>query len=61
MSEKRIALLTSVKYIKNSEETECSICIEDFIVNEDLKMTSCGHKYHKKCITDWLSRKAVCP
>jgi hypothetical protein len=34
---------------------ECYICFENII--DDLSTTSCGHHFHKDCITEWaLSR-----
>lgn len=32
----------------------CSICTEDFIAGEDLRVLPCNHKYHPVCIDPWL-------
>ena len=55
----------------------CIICLEDFKSNEELQMLEsvnkqafekvetsvldCGHKFHRKCIADWLKKEENCP
>ena len=55
----------------------CIICLEDFKSNEEIKMLEstnkaafekvetstldCGHKFHRKCISDWLKKEENCP
>ena len=41
----------------------CAICFESlkFDGNEDIMITSCGHRYHKDCIGKWLSKSTKCP
>ena len=34
---------------------ECSICLDNS--NLDLCMTKCKHKFHIKCITEWINKK----
>ena len=38
---------------------ECLICLEDMY--DELKATSCGHVFHKKCILAWLNISNNCP
>lgn len=55
---------------------ECSICLEEFeeikktestfLLDSEKKYKnmlelSCGHKFHKKCINNWLKTNAHCP
>ena len=43
------------------QDTECPICLEH-IKNDELLIKSCGHKFHKKCITVcMLHRYNKCP
>lgn len=36
----------------------CSICLD----NKDKAIVlDCNHKFHKKCIAEWIKRKDVCP
>jgi hypothetical protein len=46
-----------------NENDKCSICFIDFTKHEydDCMITSCNHVYHTLCITEWFTRRAVCP
>lgn len=39
---------------------ECSICYEKLYSEKSIK-TSCGHEFHKSCLTDWFERDNKCP
>ena len=52
----------------------CIICLDDFkpqeikdsekkelLEKEDITLLECGHKYHKKCISDWIKKDQKCP
>ena len=55
----------------------CIICLEDFKSNDELSalestnkkayekaetsVLDCGHKFHRKCIADWLKKEENCP
>lgn len=41
-------------YDKHETGLGCSICTEDFIAGEDLRVLPCNHKYHPVCIDPWL-------
>lgn len=44
------------------QDTECSICLNDFDEGETVRRLSvCGHSFHKSCIDLWLLRRADCP
>ncbi|CAF1011353.1 unnamed protein product, partial [Brachionus calyciflorus] len=45
----------------NQQNTKCSICLEDLIQNEDVRILSCFHQFHVKCIDTWLAQKITCP
>jgi hypothetical protein len=48
-------------YIKNTKgDLSCSICLD---TDTDIKFvqTSCGHHYHKDCISKWVELKDNCP
>ncbi|KAL2896982.1 hypothetical protein RDABS01_038766 [Bienertia sinuspersici] len=42
-------------------EPTCSICKEDFVVNEEIRKLGCNHLYHFDCITPWLQINNTCP
>ena len=45
---------------KKHPEQECSICLDDMYNTETVTL-DCNHRYHKKCINDWLKEKHDCP
>ncbi|VWU52684.1 zinc finger, C3HC4 type, putative [Hepatocystis sp. ex Piliocolobus tephrosceles] len=41
---------------------KCSICLNDFQLNECVRtLVLCNHTFHKSCIDLWLVRSATCP
>jgi len=66
MRKKDINAMGTEKFTSESEmkygEIECSICIAPFVVGDVMRVMKCGHRFHKDCVDEWLSRyKAVCP
>lgn len=57
------ALLSS----RGSTDTACSICCEDYVTDDDLRVLPCGHKFHLQCIDRWFlsltdhTRPVACP
>lgn len=55
----------SEKYInmknKNIENKNCSICISDFIDEDDVSLTKCNHLFHNNCLVEWTHYKQSCP
>ncbi len=39
----------------------CSICHEDYKINEFKRELKCEHSFHKKCIDKWLKIHLNCP
>lgn len=35
---------------------QCSICYENYKINEEVKKLICDHMFHDVCITPWLRR-----
>lgn len=52
--------VTSIQMTPDTEE-HCTICLDQYNVDETLTKLHCGHIYHTKCITPWLEAKGVCP
>lgn len=40
---------------------QCSVCWEDFQLNEQVKKLPCSHVFHNDCICPWLSNHGTCP
>jgi hypothetical protein len=45
--------------------SQCSICLDDMapplVAGAEVVGTPCGHVFHKECLTEWTSRKLICP
>jgi len=41
---------------------ECSICLEEFVENEEIRVLPCNHTFHPACIDPWLLNvSGTCP
>lgn len=40
---------------------QCSVCWEDFKLNESVRKLPCLHVYHQNCIVPWLELHGTCP
>lgn len=43
------------------DKTQCHVCMEDFVLHEEVKQLPCKHVYHQDCITPWLELHGTCP
>lgn len=45
-----------------SDDMKCPICLEDYVDGDQLMvLPNCKHKYHSKCIIQWLRLRGDCP
>ena len=44
-----------------SQCSTCTICQEELKLSELVKLLSCGHSYHERCLSPWLSVRNTCP
>ncbi|XP_071541369.1 E3 ubiquitin-protein ligase RNF115-like isoform X2 [Panulirus ornatus] len=40
---------------------QCSVCMEDFTVDESVRQLYCEHCFHNDCIIPWLELHGTCP
>ncbi|KAJ8500030.1 hypothetical protein OPV22_010582 [Ensete ventricosum] len=45
----------------DEDEVKCSICQEEFVMEDELGELVCKHTYHATCIHRWLQLKNWCP
>ena len=38
------------------ENIECCICLENYLLKEELHLLICGHYFHKKCYKKWYAQ-----
>lgn len=44
------------------QNTQCNICMEDYVTGDTLTTLHCKHVFHKSCIQNWLCKERVtCP
>lgn len=43
------------------KESQCSVCMEDFALDESVLSLVCQHLFHKDCIKPWLELHNTCP
>jgi len=42
-------------------EEKCSICFDNWVINQKLTRLNCFHLFHTECIKTWLKEKRKCP
>jgi len=47
--------------IPGEDHCKCMICVELFCKGDSLRTLPCLHRYHRKCIDEWLRRSCQCP
>ncbi|XP_073141748.1 receptor homology region, transmembrane domain- and RING domain-containing protein 2-like [Henckelia pumila] len=66
MSSRLVNAMPSVIFTAELEDNctskACTICLEDYVVGEKLRILPCCHKFHANCVDTWLtSRRTFCP
>lgn len=44
-----------------TEDENCSICIAEFVLGDNMRRLRCFHQFHVTCIDGWLNTKTICP
>ncbi|KAK4426713.1 putative E3 ubiquitin-protein ligase RHG1A [Sesamum alatum] len=48
-------------HFASETERKCSICQEEYELDDETGKLNCGHFYHIDCIKQWLGQKNTCP
>ncbi|KAI0224650.1 RING-type E3 ubiquitin transferase [Lamellibrachia satsuma] len=61
--EQQIKSLPKVKVTQTEIEhnVQCSVCMEDLKLDEEVRQLPCNHLYHHGCIVPWLELHGTCP
>ncbi|XP_076068353.1 E3 ubiquitin-protein ligase RNF115-like isoform X4 [Oratosquilla oratoria] len=59
----KIAQIPTVKITQEQvdKSVQCSVCMEDFKLDEPVRKLRCEHCYHRNCIIPWLELHGTCP
>ena len=44
-----------------SQDNVCCICLDEIKKSNLLMMSECHHKFHIKCVKEWLCQRPTCP
>lgn len=44
-----------------TDEKNCSICLDEFVSDSKLYTIPCKHLFHKDCLEDWVAENYKCP
>ncbi|XP_062559848.1 E3 ubiquitin-protein ligase Iruka isoform X2 [Armigeres subalbatus] len=63
LEKEKIAEIPKVTISAEQVDTklQCSVCWEDFQIDEVVRKLSCAHVYHESCIIPWLELHGTCP
>ncbi|KAH8326228.1 hypothetical protein KR067_003842 [Drosophila pandora] len=63
LSSQRINEIPNVQITAEEVERkiQCSICWDDFKLDETVRKLPCSHLYHENCIVPWLNLHSTCP
>ena len=56
-----VKTIDSPNVLGQMSEKSCSICLQDYSLNDQLKTMPCFHVMHKTCLDIWLTQNAKCP
>ena len=52
---------TRLKSLKDKNESQCSICVSEMNIGDEVVFLPCFHTFHESCIKPWLEQNHFCP
>jgi len=52
---------TEITQEQVEKRLQCTVCMDDFKLQEQVRRLPCGHHFHEACIFPWLTRHNTCP
>ena len=46
---------------ENNDSKHCSVCMCDYVADEEILTLDCFHSYHAECIESWFKNQDWCP
>ncbi|KAJ1853751.1 hypothetical protein GGF49_004509 [Coemansia sp. RSA 1853] len=46
-------------YVTKDDKPACVVCLEEYLVDQDVRVLHCGHVFHDECISEWLVRSTA--
>ncbi|KAJ1755353.1 hypothetical protein LPJ62_000155 [Coemansia sp. RSA 2167] len=46
-------------YVTKDDKPACVVCLEEYLVDQDVRVLLCGHVFHDECISEWLVRSTA--
>jgi len=59
--EKILITKEDIDEMKKKNICECSVCKDEFELNQELKKLPCSHLFHVDCLIPWLKQRNSCP
>lgn len=47
--------------LKDGDDGECALCLDEYKEGEEVLKTPCGHVFHEECLKPWFLKSTVCP
>jgi len=47
--------------VKQLASASCTICLDEYEVNQEMRTLPCFHSFHAHCVAEWLTKNKVCP
>lgn len=47
--------------LEDNERPACAVCLDDFEMDDELRILACKHEFHRQCVDPWLFEHHTCP